>query len=309
MTSTKVGTPPSGRRGSGPRVAARTAAGWRDEPYRRIALRPYGPIIGAEVDGPSLREPLDEEIFAELHRALLEWKVLFVRDAGLDRERHRSLALRWGPLEAHPFSALVTRNQSEDAPDVYRFEKGAGAAGYENLWHTDVTWRLEPSLGSLLLAVEVPPLGGDTLWADMGAAYDGLDDELKARIDGLHAVHDWWDSFGRLMKPDQRDALRDAYPPAVHPVVRTHPETGRRTLFVNAAFTSHIVGMDPGESAELLELLYRQAAFPEYQCRFRWTPGALAIWDNRSTQHYAASDYYPQRRVMERITVAGDRPY
>lgn len=299
------------RRGprSGPRVASRTPAGWVDEPYRHLVLRPYGPLIGAEVDGVDLRGGVDDETFAELHRALLEWKVLFFRDAGIGRAEHHALACRWGELEQHPFSALVTTSQSDDAPDVYRFEKGPGTAGYENLWHTDVTWRECPSLGSLLHAIEVPPLGGDTLWADMGAAYDCLDDELRARIDGLEAVHDWWDTFGRAMRPEQRDALRDRFPPMTHPVVRTHPETGRRTLFVNAAFTRHIVGLDPAESDELLELLYRQAAYPEYQCRFRWTAGSLAVWDNRATQHYASSDYYPQRRVMERITVAGDRPY
>ena len=295
--------------GGGPRVARRTPDGWTDEPYRNIGVHPYGPLIGAEITGVDLTRPLDDDTFAELHRALLEWKVLFVRDAGLDRRAHHDLARRWGPLESHPFSALVTDNQSDEAPEVFRFEKGPGAAGYENVWHSDVTWRECPSLGSLLHALEVPALGGDTLWADMGAAYDCLSDELKARIDGLEAVHDWWDTFGRAMRPEQREALRDRFPPARHPVVRTHPETGRRTLFVNAIFTDHIVGMDPDEGAALLDLLHRQAAYPEYQCRFRWAAGSLAIWDNRSTQHYAASDYYPQRRVMERVTVCGDRPY
>ena len=143
----------------------------------------------------------------------------------------------------------------------------------------------------------------------MGAAYDLLDDEVKERIDGLSAVHDWWNSFGRGMSAEQRDALRPDFPAQEHPVVRTHPETGRKTIYVNAAFTQHIVGMDRAESDALLDVLYRQAAIPEVQCRFHWTPGALAIWDNRSTQHYAVSDYFPQRRVMERITVIGDRPY
>jgi taurine dioxygenase len=132
---------------------------------------------------------------------------------------------------------------------------------------------------------------------------------MKSRNDRLTAVHDWYDNFGRAMTPEQRDALRPAFPAVEHPVVRRHPETGRRTLYVNAAFTDHIVGLDPDESAALLELLYRQASHPEYQCRWRWSVDDLAIWDNRATQHYAASDYWPQRRVMERITVAGDRPF
>jgi taurine dioxygenase len=155
----------------------------------------------------------------------------------------------------------------------------------------------------------VPDVGGDTLWADMGAAYDCLDDELKARIDGLTAVHDWYTNFGLAMSPEERDGLRPEFPAVEHPVVRTHPETGRKTLYVNGAFTQHVVGLEPAESRELLHLLYRQATYPEYQCRWRWTAGDLAIWDNRATQHYAASDYWPQRRIMERITVVGDRPF
>jgi taurine dioxygenase len=142
----------------------------------------------------------------------------------------------------------------------------------------------------------------------MGAAYDCLDDDIKARIDGLTAIHDWWDTFGRGMSADARQALRPDFPAVAHPVVRTHPETGRKTLYVNGAFTQHIVGLDPDESAALLELLYAQATYPEFQCRFRWRAGDLAFWDNRSTQHYASSDYFPQRRLMERITIVGDRP-
>jgi taurine dioxygenase len=308
MTATLT-APHRSTRGAGPRLAARTPQGWVDEPYTRFTLTPYSPTIGAEVHGLGLGEPLDDATFADLHRALLEWKVLFVRDAGFTSEAHHALGLRWGQLESHPFVKLVSDTQSDDAPAVVRLQKGTEAAGYENVWHSDVTWREEPSLGSLLHAIEVPAVGGDTLWADMAAAYDCLDDDLRARIDGLTAVHDWWTTFGRGMSPEQRDELRPAFPPVEHPVVRTHPETGRRTLYVNAAFTQHIVGLEPDESTALLELLYRQASYPEYQCRFRWTAGALAIWDNRSTQHYATSDYFPQRRVMERITVIGDRPY
>jgi taurine dioxygenase len=181
-------------------------------------------------------------------------------------------------------------------------------AGYENAWHSDVTWRACPSLGSILRAIEVPAVGGDTLWADMGAAYDGLSDALKERIDGLVAEHDWIPTFGLGMDPKTRDELRKDFPAVEHPVVRTHPETGRKTLFVNRAFTQRIIGLPPEESSELLGLLYTQVTFPEYQCRYKWRAGDVAFWDNRSTQHYAASDYFPQRRVMERITVIGDRP-
>ena len=165
-----------------------------------------------------------------------------------------------------------------------------------------------PSFGAVLRAVEVPPIGGDTLWADAAAAYDGLPDDVRSRIDLLDAEHDWRQTFGVAMDPELVESLCAQFPPARHPVVRVHPETGRRTLFVNPFFTQRIVGLDHDGSEELLALLYRQFTRPEYQCRFRWEPGSVAIWDNRATQHYAASDYAPQRRVMDRVSIAGDRP-
>lgn len=287
----------------GPRVAPRTPEGWDQRAYERFDVIPQSPTIGAEIVGADLVD-LDDATFADIHRALLEFKVLFFRDCGLDHESHAALGARWGELESHPF--LVNR---VDQPVVVRFEKGADASGYENVWHSDVSWRAVPSLGSLLRAIEAPPVGGDTLWADMSAAYDCLPDDVKARIDGLTAVHDWIDTFGGSMPDDERQRLRSDFPPAEHPVVRTHPETGRKLLYVNAIFTTHIVGLDPAEGDRLLEYLCHQANYPEYQVRWNWTPGDLAIWDNRSTQHYASSDYAPQRRVMERITVIGDRPY
>lgn len=292
----------------GPRIAPRTPEGWAEKPYARISLRPLSPTIGAEVEGVSLADDLDETLQEELSRALLEWKVLFFRHQDITREQQARFARRWGPLEHHPFARLRSFGQPEKAPEVLRLEKGADAKGTENVWHSDVTWRVNPSLGSVLRAIEVPPVGGDTLFADMAAAYDLLPAEVRERIDGLHAVHDWIDTFGRGMDSATRDALRPDFPPVEHPVVRRHPETGRRTLYVNGAFTQRIVGLDPAESHALLAVLYAQATLPELQCRFRWQPGDVAFWDNRATQHYAASDYYPQRRVMERITIVGDRP-
>lgn len=291
----------------GPRIAARTPEGWVDEPYTRFAVRPVAPTIGAVIEGVSLADDVDPGLFAELNRALLEWKVLFFRDQHISPEQHRDFAAHWGPLESHPFISLRD-DQPHEQPEVVRLEKGDTMGGYENVWHSDVTWREVPSLGSVLRAVEVPEVGGDTLWADMGAAYDRLSDALKARIDGLTAVHDWVPTFGMAMKPETREALRADFPAVEHPIVRTHPETGRRTLYVNRAFTQHVVGLDPEESRDLLEFLYVQAGFAEYQCRHRWRVGDVAFWDNRSTQHYASSDYFPARRVMERITVIGDRP-
>jgi taurine dioxygenase len=308
MTTTDIAERTSRRPRSGPRVASRTAPGWVDAPYTRFTVLPVAPTIGAEIGDIDLRQPLDDETFAELHRALLEWKVLFFRGQHLDAAHHEAMGRRWGPLEWHPFASPTLPGQDDEVSKVVRLAKDDKTVGRENVWHSDVTWRECPSLGSILRAVEVPDVGGDTVWADIGAAYDCLDDDIKARIDGLTAIHDWWDTFGRGMSADEREALRPDFPAVEHPVVRTHPETGRKTLYVNGAFTQHIVGLDPDESAELLELLYTQATYPEFQCRFRWRAGDLAFWDNRSTQHYASSDYFPQRRLMERITIVGDRP-
>jgi taurine dioxygenase len=273
------------------------------EPYRRLTLRPLSPTVGAEVDGVDVAAPLDDETLAELRRALLDYKVIFFRDQHVTTEQHLAFARRFGPLETHPFAPRKT-----GYPEVLLLEKNEKMGGYENVWHSDVTWRLQPSLGSVLRAREVPDLGGDTLFCDMYAAYDGLEDDVRASLHGLRAVHDFTKTFGRALDPDALAQKQKEYPPAEHPVVRTHPETGRKALYVNAAFTSHIVGMARDDSRRLLDLLYRQATVPEYQCRFRWRPDSIAFWDNRAVQHYAVSDYWPRRRVMERVTIIGDTP-
>jgi len=288
---------------AGPHAVNRLPAGMEAKPYGRFTVLPLTPTIGAEIADIDLREPLTDELFAELNRALLEWKVIFFRDQRLDAAQHRAFARRWGELEIHPFLPQGA------FPEIVRFEKGADNRGYENIWHSDVTWRVAPSLGSVLHCLETPSCGGDTLFADMAGAYDTLPEPIRQRIDGLIAVHDYATTFGAGMTAEQLAKTREEYPQVEHPVVRTHPETGRKTLYVNEIFTLHVKGLAADESEELMQLLFRQARTPELQCRFRWTQGALAFWDNRSTQHYAASDYYPQRRVMERATIIGDRPY
>jgi len=272
--------------------------------FEHLALRPLAPVIGAEVSGVDLREPVAAPARAELERALEAWKVLFFRDQDLSREQHAAFASAFGPLEEHPFLP-----SPQGQPEVIRFEKDAERVGVENVWHSDVSWREIPSLGSVLRAREVPAIGGDTLWADMEAAYEGLSDELKARVEGRVAVHDFVNSFGRALPADQREAMRAKYPPAQHPIVRTHPKTGRRCLYVNAIFTSHVKDLPADESDDLLRRLFRQASVPEYQVRFRWTKDAVAFWDNRSAQHYAVYDYWPTARAMDRVTIVGDRPF
>lgn len=289
---------------AGPLHLERLATGQQDRPYELFGVTPLAPTIGAEVTGVSLAsiEDPDNGTFDELRRALLEWKVLFFRDQHLSSEQHRRFAQMWGPLELHPFLPVG------EAPEVVRFEKGADEKGYENMWHSDVSWREDPSFGSVLRAVDVPATGGDTMWADMAVAFDCLPDEIRQRIDGLTAIHDFRTSFGVGMDPETLAQWEARYPPAEHPVVRTIPETGRRVLYVNEIFTDHIVGLDADASDRLLDRLLRQPRIPELQCRFRWRAGDVAMWDNRSTQHYAISDYYPARRVMERATIIGARP-
>jgi len=272
--------------------------------FDRIEVKPLSPTIGAEIHGVDLTRPLDDARFAEVERAFLAFKVIFFREQAVSVEQHLEFARRFGELEEHPFLPA-----KEGADEVIRFAKDENTLGVENIWHSDVSWREVPSLGSVLHAVEVPAVGGDTLWADMVAAWDGLPGETQERLEGRTAVHDFAHSFGLAMTPEKLAEMHAKFPPVEHPVVRTHPVTGRRCLYVNAIFTSHIVGLDPEESETLLRSLYRQATSPEYQCRFRWQPDSIAFWDNRSTQHYAASDYWPQQRVMERVTVIGDRPF
>ena len=273
------------------------------EAFTRLQVAPLTPAIGAEIAGVDLREEQDDAVIAEIRAALLAHKVIFFRDQFLTPAQHIAFARRFGALEIHP----ATPKDQPD-PEVLHIAHGPDSRGQENFWHSDVTWRAEPSLGSILRAVEVPPVGGDTLFADMGAAFRGLSPAMQQWCRGLTAVHDIARVFARRLGKDPKE-LHDRYPPQTHPVVRTHPETGEQALYVNTAFTSHIEGLSAKESAWLLQHLYAQAAVPEIQCRFRWAAGSMAFWDNRAAQHYAASDYFPAVRRMERVTIAGDRPF
>ncbi|MGP1282073.1 MAG: TauD/TfdA dioxygenase family protein [Parasphingopyxis sp.] len=268
-----------------------------------FAVRPLTPAIGAELLDIDLGAPDIGDAVPAIRQALLDHKVIFFRDQDITREQHLAFARMFGELEIHPATP-----KDQECPEILRIEHGPKSRGQENMWHSDVTWRAEPSLGSILRAIEIPEVGGDTLFADMHAAYMRLSDGMRGFVAGLTAVHDIARVFAkRLGKPPEE--LHDRYPPMEHPVVRTHPETGLPCLYVNGAFTSHINGLSDQESADLLRHLYAQAADPEIQCRFRWAPGSIAFWDNRACQHFAASDYFPARRVMERATISGDRPF
>ncbi|MFF2473227.1 TauD/TfdA dioxygenase family protein [Streptomyces sp. NPDC058066] len=288
----------------GTRILNRLPEGARERPYERFELVPQGRVIGAEIRGLDLSRPVSDAVREELNRALLEWKVLFFRGQHLTSDAQRQFARNWGELETNPLLA------PGDGDDMVRFDKSAGAVPtYENVWHTDVTFRERPAMGAVLQLREVPPVGGDTMWADMAAAYDNLPVEVRELIDGASAVHDFLPGFARFYSPDQLVPFQAQFPPVQHPVVRRHPETGRRMLFVNPSFTTRIIGLERPESDRLLRLLFQQAHVPEFQVRFRWQAGDVAFWDNRATQHYAVNDYAPYPRVAERVAIAGDRPF
>jgi taurine dioxygenase len=267
-----------------------------------ITVSPLTPAIGAEIGNVDLGQVTDQEII-DIRAALLKHKVVFFREQTLSQAQHIGLARGFGELEIHPATP-----SSQSNPEVLHIAHGPESKGQENFWHSDVTWREKPSLGSILKAVKVPAVGGDTLFANMVLAYELLPENMKEAITGRVAIHDIARVFAKKLNKSAEE-LRERYPPVEHPIVRTHPETGESVLYVNTAFTSHIKDMDRDESAQLLRTLYLTAANPEIQCRFRWEKGALAFWDNRASQHFASSDYFPQVRKMERVTIAGDRPF
>ncbi len=272
-----------------------------------LSLEELSPAIGTIVHGIDLSRPASDELTAFIRRTLVERKVVFFRDQDITTEQHLAFAAKFGELEVHPFAP-----HKPDYPEVLAITHNKESKGRENTWHSDVTWRAEPSLGSILRALEVPANGGDTLFANMEAAYDDLDDATKEKIDGAVAVHDFA-HFRTMMKkkglsPEEIEAFNQKYPTQVHPVVRTHPESGRKSIYVNKAFTQYIEGMEREESDQLLAFLYARASIPEYQCRFQWQANSFAFWDNRAAQHYAVSDYWPALRRMERVTIKGGRP-
>ncbi len=270
-------------------------------------VRRLGASLGAEILGVDLKAPMDGDAFAAFEAALIEHKVLAVRDQFLTTEQHVAFSRRFGELEVHPmrpqgqFPEILVLDNHKDNPVLST-----------DVWHSDTTFRKNPTKYTILRCEIMPELGGDTLWANMEAAHDGLSDTFRAMISDLRAVHDF-QNFRALFKNTEEDRIKlhrmeDMFPNPSHPVVRTHPVTGRKSIYVNPQFTLRIEGLEPAESRAILDVLFAQARVPEYQFRIRWTPGTIVFWDNRSTQHYAANDYYPQRRRMERTAVVGDVP-
>lgn len=275
-----------------------------------LDVRPISGAGGAEISGVDLSRDLDDEVIAEIRAALCEHAVVFFRDQALSVERHKALARRFGEIFIHPNFNGVTED-----PEVVTVRREPGDTSFiGESWHTDTTMCAEPPMAAILYGIEVPPYGGDTFFSNQMAAYDALSDGMKKLLEGLRAVHsDIYQAGpqagknkGRSNKQREDDAWQETR--NLHPVVRTHPETGRKMLFVNAGYTIAFEGMSEAESRPLLQYLFEHGHSPEFTFRFRWQNGSVAFWDNRSTKHLALGDTGPFRREMRRIQICGDRP-
>ncbi|MGR8918408.1 MAG: TauD/TfdA dioxygenase family protein [Gammaproteobacteria bacterium] len=276
--------------------------------YRRITVRPVTPAIGALIDGVDIGGPLDAETVGEIRAALLDRLVVFFRDQDLDPERLVAFARRFGEIGYYPFVEGMAGH-----PEVVEVVKKENeTVNFGGLWHTDTSYLERPPLGSVLYAVEVPEVGGDTLFGNMYLAYEALSDGYKALLEGLRGVNSAEKPDAAVTRVNRmldkpRDTA-DVVTTAAHPIVRTHPETGRRALYCSKAHTLTIEGMTPAESAPILEYLYTLQQREEFGCRWHWEPGSVAFWDNRAAQHNALNDYHGHRRVMHRVTLKGDVP-
>jgi taurine dioxygenase len=272
--------------------------------YRTIEVRKSSPNIGAEIHGIDLSQPLGEEQFGEVHAALMEHLVIFFRDQRMSPEQQKELGRRFGRLHVHPAAPGVLPGHPEVF--VIKADEGSKFVAGED-WHTDVSCEAEPPMGTMLYLTTVPPDGGgDTLFASMYLAYERLSEPIKKLVDGMTAIHDGEPLYrGRYGNDDSSKV----YPRAEHPVVRTHPVTRKKGLYVNRFFTTRLVGLSRNESDAILNMLFRHIETPEFNVRFHWQPGSVAFWDNRCTQHHALWDYYPHKRYGHRVTVCGDRPF
>ena len=268
-----------------------------------IQIEKLTPHVGAEIRGVDLSRPLDERAFKEIHEALVENGVIFFRDQRLTPAQQKDFGRLFGQLHVHPAAPSLLPGHPEVLV-IHADERSTRVAG-EN-WHSDVSCDPEPPMGSILYMHELPPVGGDTLFASMYAAYDALSEPMKRFLEPLTALHEGEHVYRGRYGVDDTGRV---FPKAEHPVIRTHPVSGRKALFVNGGFTTRIVGLTRPESDALLQFLFRHAETPEFQCRFRWQVNSVAFWDNRGVQHHAMWDYYPQRRHGHRVTITGDKPF
>ena len=278
-----------------------------------MRIEPLTCALGAELIGVDLAHAIrNDDLFGEIKAALLRYRVLFLRDQLFSRADHVAFASRFGKLENHPVAPCHPEH-----PGLVQIYKNPESPidRYENAWHTDATWRDEPPMGCVLRCVECPPVGGDTMWANMVLAYESLSDVMQAFLGGLKAIHDYshaYDTYFAHLKerPPLTAEQRAKTPPVEHPMVRTHPVTGRKALYVNPGFTTGIAGMPREDSQPILDFLFRHSTRPEFISRHTWRVNDMIFWDNRGTMHYALADYdFSVRRHMHRTTVAGDAPY
>ena len=273
-----------------------------------FTVKPLAAALGVELSGVDFASELTQEVFREVRRLLVKHQVIFFRDQDISPQQHHDLAASFGPLQTHPAYGTV-----DGFPEITILESTAENPSKIEAWHTDMTFRQHPPMGAVLRSKVIPEQGGDTLWASMTAAYDALSVQMKEFLSGLTAEHDFsWGFKESLAEPGGRERLAEAVannPPVVHPVIRTHPESAKKVLFVNSLFTTRILELEKQESAALLEFLYEHVATPDFSCRFNWEPNTIAIWDNRSTQHKPINDYFPAHRMLHRIVIDGDMPY
>ncbi len=273
-----------------------------------LEIKPVAGALGAEIVGIDLSLELAGEDALRIRKLLNEYEVIFFRDQDISPARQHALAASFGPLQTHPAYDTV-----EGYPEITILESTAEKPTKIEAWHSDMTFREHPPMATVLKSVIVPARGGDTLWASMTAAYEGLSFHMQNFLERLTAIHDFAYGFREsLAEAGGTQRLADAVaanPPVKHPVIRTHPETGKKLIFVNVLFTTHIEGMRKKESDALLSFLYDHITTPEYSCRFSWQVHSIAIWDNRSTQHKPINDYFPAHRRLQRITIDGDKPY
>lgn len=271
--------------------------------YQTIEVEPLNPVIGAEIRGVDLSKPLGNQTFDEIHRALLEHLVIFIRDQDIDLDQQKAFGRHFGKLHIHPSAPSPPGH-----PEVLVVKADATSKAVTgNRWHSDVSCETEPPMGSILHMRELPQSGGDTMFANMYAAYDALSKPMRDFLATLKAWHESEHVLAGTLGQKLKDERKE-YPRSLHPIVRTHPETGRKALFVNSGFTTRIDGLSERESRPILDMLFEHVKTPEFQCRFRWRPKSIAMWDNRSTQHYALWDYFPHSRLGYRVTICGTKP-
>jgi taurine dioxygenase len=266
-----------------------------------LTIRPLQPTIGAEISGIDLRSPLSDAQRDEIKTALLKYKVVFFRDQQVDRRQHLAFAKRFGAIYTPPYQLIDVDGESglhriaadKDQAKIFESQRRPGLI-YDG-YHSDTNWRLVPSWGAVLRAVNVPPVGGDTIWVDAGLAYRELSDEVKERLEGLHAVVDFRAALKRTNNDD--------YPLVAHPIVRRHRETGEKILWVDFGKHAQIIGVSEAENREILQLILDRYRKPEYQVRFNWKPGSIAFWDNRAAVHRAVRNYDDYPRLLERVLI------